>query len=543
MFARRATAVAAVIGASIALAMVVPAAAHSDPTTPRWIRHIQQYPGGISGGVRAMVSVEAISARGSVIARPSTTIGAGRGPNVQMNDDSRPPVPQNETSVAYSLHDPMVAVAAANDYVSGGVVVMRTADGGRSWKSTRLGPQFRGSGDFCTGGDPAVAYSRRDAAFYLTQLCFFRAASPSEIHLFKSVDGGKTWTPGRQRALVATNFDYATGEVDESIFLDKEYLTVDNFPGDPHYGRIYVSYTKFHIQPDGFSDYCPIQLSYTDVVPTFDPSLATFQHVAVQPDDPGGNGKGRSANQFSVPVVEKGGGLDIAFVTEECNSVLDHHFFIQKSSDGGASFLPDPVRVDPPGAFVDSPDPAGLLPAKKFRAPNTLSMAYSEATGTLAYVYTNYIDMAASGADVVLQRSTDGGLHWSGLEALSHRAGSIAPARNDQFFPWVAFSPDGTFYAIWQDCRRDPGNHDIDTFQARSTDDAQTFSNYRISTRSWDPDLGFFTSGSFIGDYNGLAASDEVVYPVWTDGRSNAIERTGIGETDIFTDVEILSAP
>jgi hypothetical protein len=28
------------------------------------------------------------------------------------------------------------------------------------------------------------------------------------------------------------------------------------------------------------------------------------------------------------------------------------------------------------------------------------------------------------------------------------------------------------------------------------------------------------------------------VYPVWTDGRNNAIERTGIGETDIFTNVE-----
>jgi hypothetical protein len=25
---------------------------------------------------------------------------------------------------------------------------------------------------------------------------------------------------------------------------------------------------------------------------------------------------------------------------------------------------------------------------------------------------------------------------------------------------------------------------------------------------------------------------------VWTDGRNNAIARTGIGETDIFTDVE-----
>ena len=65
-----------------------------------------------------------------------------------MNDDSFPPMPQNETAVDYSRADPLVAVAAANDYVSGGVVVMRTADGGKSWKSTRVTPQFGGTRDF-----------------------------------------------------------------------------------------------------------------------------------------------------------------------------------------------------------------------------------------------------------------------------------------------------------------------------------------------------------------------------------------------------------
>jgi hypothetical protein len=61
--------------------------------------------------------------------------------------------------------------------------------------------------------------------------------------------------------------------------------------------------------------------------------------------------------------------------------------------------------------------------------------------------------------------------------------------------------------------------------------------SFRISSQSWNPDLGFFTSGAFIGDYNGLAASTTAVYPVWTDGRASAIAETGIGETDIFTNV------
>jgi len=92
---------------------------------------------------------------------------------------------------------------------------------------------------------------------------------------------------------------------------------------------------------------------------------------------------------------------------------------------------------------------------------------------------------------------------------------------------------------MWLDRRQDPNNHDISTFQAQSKDDGLTWSNFRLSTEAWDPDLGFFKSGAFIGDYSGLAASDQVVYPVWTDGRDSAIEETGIGETDIFTNVEI----
>jgi hypothetical protein len=94
---------------------------------------------------------------------------------------------------------------------------------------------------------------------------------------------------------------------------------------------------------------------------------------------------------------------------------------------------------------------------------------------------------------------------------------------------------------IWFDRRLDPANVRINTWQAVSTNNAVSFSSAKISTQDWNPNLGFFTSGAFIGDYNGLAASNQAVYPVWTDGRNDAIRQTGIGETDIFTNVEIRS--
>jgi hypothetical protein len=97
------------------------------------------------------------------------------------------------------------------------------------------------------------------------------------------------------------------------------------------------------------------------------------------------------------------------------------------------------------------------------------------------------------------------------------------------------------FWARWLDRRPNSENHDITTFEGRSTDDGHTWENTRIATALWNPDDGFFQSGAFLGDYSGIAASDQVIYPVWTDGRDSAIVQTGIGETDIFTDVEIRS--
>lgn len=506
-------------------------------TTPLWLSHVQKYSGGISQGVRAQAQPDVVRAQAAHYATTARSPFSSGG-NVQMNSrDSDPPLPQNETAVAASLDNPKVAVSAANDYVNGGVAVMRTLDGGRSWGTTYVVPRFAGTGDFCTGGDPAIAYSKRDKVFYMSQLCFFRSLPYSEVQVYVSKDNGRTWTPGARAARAASNFNYTTGTTNQAIFNDKELIAVDNYPGSPHYGRLYVTYTKFHVQPSGFSDYCPIQLSYTDAVDLTVPSNTIFEQRKVQPDNPGGNGTGRSANQFSYPVVQPNGTLDIGFVSEECNSSYDPHLLFQRSTNGGNTFLPNAVQIDKPGQYHDFLDKNrdDTLPPTAFRAPNTISMAYN--SGVLTYVYQNNIDRPNSKANISYQQSRDGGLHWSNMRWLSTSSGNT-PARNDQFFPSIAGIDGGALYAIWLDRRLDPSNHDINTFEAISHDNGATWTNRRISTQSWNPDKAFFTSGAFIGDYIQVAVSTTNVYPTWPDGRNSAFNRTGIGETDIFTDVE-----
>src|SRR6266516_6497751 len=213
----------AAVSIAATVGVVVPASTKKTATSdPLWVKHVQNFSGGISNGVRFSLDPTVMQTQArftaSVGASASAATAATSLNNVQMNDDSYPPLPQNEESVAYSTDNPMVAVAGANDYVSGGTVVMRTSDGGRTWASTRVVPVFRSTSDICNGGDPAVAYSARDHAFYLSQLCFFRQLPQSEVQIYKSLDNGATWTPGRRAAIPATNYDPSSATVNPHFF-------------------------------------------------------------------------------------------------------------------------------------------------------------------------------------------------------------------------------------------------------------------------------------------------------------------------------------
>ena len=91
-------------------------------------------------------------------------------------------------------------------------------------------------------------------------------------------------------------------------------------------------------------------------------------------------------------------------------------------------------------------------------------------------------------------------------------------------------SANGTLYAGWFDSRNDNNAYATpfyyDEYVTMSTDGGLTFSpNVRISEVSANAELQF--SGTFIGDYSGLAATNDFVYPAWVDSRR--------GNQDIYT--------
>ncbi len=525
---------AAVLAILAILALAVGLAPAQAAKQPRWQQHIEKFSGGISNGVRARLAVATGQTTSTRIVRTATP---SLSPllNVQMNDDSDPPLPQNEPGIALNLSNPMNAVAAANDYIGDGFWIGTTFDGGQTWESQLKEPKFSFDGGRCFGSDPGVAYSVRDDAFYISTLCYFPTTPASEVHVWKSVDDGLTWSDSMQPAVAVTNFE-GDDSINASVFNDKELIAVDNNPDSDFYGRIYVTYTKFHIIQGGRSDYCPVQAAYTDLIPTADPSTSVWQHTAIVPDDPGSRGVGASANQFSTPVVDPDGGLNVAFVSEECNTAYDPALFFARSTDGGASFG-DVVRVDDPGEWVDNPNRNDYLKGLGgVRFPGTIGLAFDPTRGRLVYLVHNAIDRTTSGTDISSMTSDDFGQHWTDPVPVSVTEDG-SPAPGEQFFPAVGVDSAGVYSAIWQDTRSNP--HRIETYQGTSTDGGMTWTNTLISTASFDPRQSFFTCGCFIGDYNQIAVSDDVIYPAWTDGRNSPGRPAG--DTDIFTNVEIAS--
>ena len=116
---------------------------------------------------------------------------------------------------------------------------------------------------------------------------------------------------------------------------------------------------------------------------------------------------------------------------------------------------------------------------------------------------------AIGDVDVFLVRSEDGGRSWSQPERVNNDARHDGA---DQFFQWLAVDPSsGAVNVIFYDRRQDPENRKTLVTLARSSDQGQSFINYRWSLSP------FIGHGEFIGDYIGATALDGHVWGVWSE--------------------------
>jgi hypothetical protein len=383
-----------------------------------------------------------------------------------------PKNPDNMIAASFQIGHPPGPRAGSSHYV--------TFDGGKTWKTVPTPNPSK-----LVQGDDVVAFSS-DGVAYHAHLSFdgirqqrpLRAENGMIVNVSK--DGGNTWSDGTA----------AVNHINTVIpFEDKPGLVVDNAPGSPSRGNVYLAWTRF----DVYGSTNPEHRSQIYFTRSTDQGQ-TFS-MPFRISDVGGDCvDSDNTVEGAVPAVGPGGQVYIVWAGP-LGLVFD------KSVDGGLSFGKDKVISDMPGGWDFSID--GLTRANGMPVTG-VDLSDGPNKGT---IYVNWIDARNGDLDVFLMSSRNGGDTWSNPIRVNDD-----PLKNGkvQFFTWMAVDPvDGSVNIMFYD-RRDSDGTQTGVTLARSVDGGKSFVNHKV-------DLPPFAINSrvFFGDYGGISAYGGRVVPVF----------------------------
>jgi hypothetical protein len=391
---------------------------------------------------------------------------------------------QNEFQIDLNPSNHLFAVGASNDGRTSGTGYYRTADGGKTWFAADLP---LGQTGCC---DPGVAYAANGTVYFLNL-----DLSPAVAHIMRSTDNGVTWS-------LRTDVPVA----------DRPNIVVDNGTSSPHNGRLYLTWTDFNMSP------IEIRLAYSDNGGGTWSAPINVSHVP---------SPGSAYPQSSQPRVANDGTVYVGFQYYPNGTYASAQDLINVSHDGGATFDAAPYTInagpnlqgglnlgDQRGYFaingscstfrhrsfpIIGVDPTNAQNVYATWAGGNLEMPYS--CGSFQGVH----------SDILFSKSTDGGHTWSAPLKVNDD-----PPGKDQYYPWMDVAADGTIWIGWHDRRNDPNDFTHMWYVDHSSNGGTSFGT--------DKRIANFASlpSTFIGDYAGLAAENDIVLPMWWDSRDTA---------------------
>jgi hypothetical protein len=376
---------------------------------------------------------------------------------------------QYEVSIAINPTDPQNLVAGA---IYQGPLGIRNAhyasfDGGLTWTEGLLvEPTYPNQ------ADPVVAFCGDGSAVFVS-LSYELVGAGDGIFFYRSTDGGLTWPT---RVNVA---DYPA----PLLLSDKPWIACDT-TGGPYDGRIYVEWMVKDLITSGQV----LKLSYSD-----DAGQTWSAPVDVS-DDP------LAIQNGGVVTIGLSGEVYLTWVR---GNATGGDVLFDVSLDGGATFGPDRV-ID---QYVSERDRYFL---SEGNGADGIDRSTGPYRGTL---YDARSDHRNGDNDILVYRSTDGGNTWIGPVRVNddpHGNGA------DQFHPALAVDGKGRVIVVFQDQRRDPAGDFVETWAAISRDGGRSFdTNFLVSDVASDTRLN-----TFLGDYIEVAATTDLIFPMWADLRS-----------------------
>jgi hypothetical protein len=413
---------------------------------------------------------------------------------------------QSETSTAWCGNNVVVgfndsgSLPESINFGPGGLSfngIARSTDQGRSFQD--LGFLNPGPNPFdLLAGDPVLGCANASTFYYASIFSTGSLSAPvSAISVSRSLDDGLNFGS----PVVAAGKDAFTH------FLDKPWMAID----PTNANRIFVTYTDLDFSGDCGTDSLRTAI---ELVRSSDGGASwsapvPLEEVCAPFFEPAGMPQG------SQVAVGPGGGVYVAWEFFQADFIT-RELRIRKSTNHGAGFGPV-VKVDD---VIPAGD--GSVLQGGFRSPAELPSLAVDRSGaaTNGNVYVAWHDGRnlqvldfASGvyryADVLISRSSDGGVTWSPPVKVNTNNEPLANGRgSDQYQPGAAVDERGQVAVCWYDRRLDSSNFLIDRFCGVSADAGATWKNTRRSSPSWEPihATDVFVNPFYLGDYDSLAS-------------------------------------
>ena len=461
-------------------------------------------------GRREMLLVVAACALATVSATVATAVGEQRISGSSPYPDGGDPSDvvavtecngEPQTGVLYrnSETEPYLAVNPTNpaNMIAGwhqdrwsngaaqGLGAAYTFDGGATWTFVNIpftrcsGAEAGSAGDYGRASDPWISFGPDGTAHYMA-LVADNTPNRNGMAVARSHDGGMTWSaPQIIKALPARD------RIAASLFHDKNSITAD--PSDPD--RVYATWTLFR---NGVTSL--LVARSTNGGEKWGPPtpIATFGTV--------GPGEVAFFRQGAQIVVLPDGTLVNAFfriLFDQTNLVITYEQALFRSTDG--------VHWERTDIAVDEFEPATAFDTELAIPVRDAGEIPDVAVGNDGALYLTWQRSNSQGlVEVVVSRSTDGGLTWSVPMRVSQEDESI-----QSFLPAVSVNDDGIVGVLYYDFRNDVlGDAELSTDVHLALFDADlTPLDERPSTASsFDMRQMVITGprGYFPGDYVGL---------------------------------------
>ena len=469
----------------------------------------------------AMSKIQAAAAKAKPArAAAAATSGAAATHNVKVNQD-RNPWPKAEVGAAV---DPVTGknyVVMTNDFRENYDFQFyhSSTDGGSSWSDDAMVGGF----DPISGGipltfqsDPGVAFDSKGHSIVsaITGNLIFDFDGDGYINQDTEIEIAQGFANGTYTSLIPMVVDFQPCNGTFITFacpiqLDKPLITIDNVPGSPHNGTIYVYYTVFCVQPTPCKD-------GSATIPAFSSSIVE-SHAA---------GAGLP---FSVPKLVSGWHTQEQF----SHIVIDSHGTPHAFFDD-FTLLSGVIRMYESTYNGTAWHLTGSTPIASFNFNGVASLNWGFRNfGTVAPGCGIHQDTAycAFSANQIVGGPVESGVSTyvavvntaTGASTVNRVNNDVFNNSKDHFFPWATAKSDGSVYVGFYDDRNDPFNTNVEYFVAKSTDGGKTFPTQNaVSDVAFNPCTGFPGCG-FFGDYTQLVSGpDGVVHAAWSDTRDGA---------------------